>query len=206
MTYTKKTFSTKCPYCAKEEEYKKGVMNGTHPCSYCKKIFTLVENQGDMHWEVKMKELEKQLIHYQQHNINLQFQVGLEQMLKNQERQKQNLEGKLLEKDKDISYLKKHNQKLLVQINEAKYKKKRGRKLEQANHDFIKKLTKKYEHNCRLKNHNQSLVEKIKKLKNEKKLSEKDEETSHLIILNQQLLAQIKILKNEITKKIGIKE
>jgi hypothetical protein len=45
----------------------------------------------------------------------------VEQMLKNQEeRQKQNLEGKLLEKDKDISYLKNHNQKLLVQINEAK--------------------------------------------------------------------------------------
>jgi hypothetical protein len=54
---------------------------------------------------VKIKELEKQLIHYQQHNGNLQFQVGLEQMQKNQEeRQKQNLEGKLLEKDKDISY------------------------------------------------------------------------------------------------------
>jgi hypothetical protein len=62
-----------------------------------------------MHWEVKIKELENQLIHYQQHNINLQFQVGLDQMQKNQEEgQKQNLEGKLLEKGKEISYLKKH--------------------------------------------------------------------------------------------------
>jgi hypothetical protein len=55
----------------------------------------------------EIKELENQLIRYQQHNINLQFHVGLEQMLKIQEeRQKQNPEGKLLEKDKDISYLK----------------------------------------------------------------------------------------------------
>jgi hypothetical protein len=46
------------------------------------------------------------------------------------------------------------------------------------------------------------LVEQIKKLKNEKKLSENDEETSHLRILNQQLLAQIKTLKNEITKNL----
>jgi hypothetical protein len=96
-----------------------------------------------MHWEVKIKELENQSIHYQQHNINLQFQFGLEKMLKNQEeRQKQNLEGKLLEKHKDISYLKKHNQKLLVQINKEKDKKQRDQKLEQANHDLIKKLRK----------------------------------------------------------------
>jgi hypothetical protein len=79
-------------------------MNGAHPCPYCKKLFILVENQGDTHWEVKIKELENQLIHYQQHNTNLQFQVALEQILKKQEeRQKQNLEGKLQEKDKDIS-------------------------------------------------------------------------------------------------------
>ena len=86
----------------------------------------------------------------------------------------------------------------MVQINETKDKK-RDQKLEQSNHDLIKKLTEKDEENCRLKNHNQSLVEQIKKLKNEKKLSEKDEETSRLRILNQQLLAQIKSLKNEIT-------
>jgi hypothetical protein len=73
----------------------------------------------------------------------------------------------------------------LVQINEAKDKKQRDHKLEQANHDLINKLIEKDEDNCRLKNHNQSLVEQIKKLKNEKKLSEKDEETSRLRILNQ---------------------
>jgi hypothetical protein len=101
MTSTNKTISTKCSYCSKQEEYARGLMNGTLPCPYCKNIFTLVENQGDTHWEVKIKELENQLIHYQLHNINLQFQVGLEKMLKNQkERQKQNLEGKLLEKDR----------------------------------------------------------------------------------------------------------
>jgi hypothetical protein len=81
-------FSAKCPYCSKEEEYERGLINGTSPCPYCKKIFTLVENQGDTHWEVKIKELENHLIHKQQHNINLQFQVGLEQMLKNQEERK----------------------------------------------------------------------------------------------------------------------
>jgi len=98
----------------------------------------------------------------------------LEQMLKNQkERQKQNLEGKLLEKDKDISYVKNHNQNLLVQINESKHKKQRDHKSEQVNHDLIKKLIEKDEENYRLKNDNQSLVEQIKKLKNEKKLSEK---------------------------------
>jgi hypothetical protein len=87
----------------------------------------------------------------------------------------------------------------LVQINEAKDKKQRDQKLEQANRDLIKKLLEKDEEICRLKNHNQSLVEQIKKLKNEKKLSKKDEETSRLRILNQQLLAQIKSLKNERT-------
>jgi hypothetical protein len=122
----------------------------------------------------EIKQVENQLIHYQQHNKNLQFQVGLEQMLKNQkEGQKLNLEGKLLEKDKDISYLKIHNQNLLVQINETKDKKQRDQKSKQANHDLIKKLIEKDEDNCCLKNHNQSSVEKIKKLKNEKKLSEK---------------------------------
>ena len=90
----------------------------------------------------------------------------------------------------------------MVQINEAKDKKQRDQKLEQANCDLIKKLIEKYEENYRLKNHNQSLVEQIKKLKNEKKLSEKDEETSCLRIFNQQLLAQIKSLENEITKKL----
>jgi hypothetical protein len=90
----------------------------------------------------------------------------------------------------------------LVQINEAKDKKQRDQKLEQANCDLIKKLTEKDEDNCRLKNHNQSLVEQMKKLNNEKKLSEKDEETSCLRILNQQLLTQIKSLKNEITENL----
>jgi hypothetical protein len=170
MTSTKNTFSAKCPYCAKEEEYERGLMNGARPCPYCKKIFILVENQGDTHWEVKIKELENQLIHYQQHNKNLQFQVGLEQMLKKQEeRQKQNLEGKLQEKDKDISYLKDHNQNLLVQLNESKDKKHRDQKLEQANHDLIKKLSEKDEENCRLKAHNQSLLTQIKKIKSDKK-------------------------------------
>jgi len=37
---------------------------------------------------VKIKKLENQLIHHQQHNRNLQFQVGLEQMLKKQEKRK----------------------------------------------------------------------------------------------------------------------
>jgi uncharacterized Zn-finger protein len=53
MTSTKKIFLAKCPYCAKKEEYERGLMNGTRPCPYCKKLFTLVENQGDTHWEVK---------------------------------------------------------------------------------------------------------------------------------------------------------
>jgi hypothetical protein len=109
-------------------------MNGICPCPYCKKLFTLVENQGDIALGSENKRIKTQLIHYQQHNKNLEFQVGLEQMLKNQEeRQKQNLEGKLQEKDKDISYLKNHNQKLLVQINKSKDKKQMDHKLEQAN-------------------------------------------------------------------------
>lgn len=80
-------------------------MNGTRPCPYCKKLFILIENQGEMHWEVKIKELENQLIHYQQHNKSLQFQVALEQMVKNQEeRQKQNLEEKLQGKDRHFLF------------------------------------------------------------------------------------------------------
>ena len=101
MTSTKNTFSAKCLYCAKEEEYESGLMNGACSYLYCKNIFILVANQGDTHWEVKIKELENQLIHYQQHNINLQFQVGLEQMLRKQkERQKKILRENYTKKTK----------------------------------------------------------------------------------------------------------
>ena len=64
MTSMKKIILEKCHDCSKEEDYERGLMNGTRPCPYCKKRFTLVENQGDTHWEVKIKELENQLIHY----------------------------------------------------------------------------------------------------------------------------------------------
>ena len=70
MASTKKTFSVKCPYCSKEEEYGRGLMNGTLLCPYYKNIFSLVENQGDTHWEVKIKELQKKPIHYQQFTIS----------------------------------------------------------------------------------------------------------------------------------------
>ena len=95
-------------------------------------------------------------------------------MLKTKKRDKNKiLRENYQKKDRDISYLKNHNQKLLVQINESKDKKQRDQKLEQDNHDIIKKLIEKDEDNFHLKNHNQSLVEQIKKLKNEKKLSKK---------------------------------
>ena len=83
-------------------------MNGTRPCPYCKSIFTLVENQGNMHWEVNIKELENQIIHYQQHNKNLQFQVGLEQMQKKKKREtKTKSRGKITRKRQRHFLLKK---------------------------------------------------------------------------------------------------
>jgi hypothetical protein len=60
----------------------------------------------------------------------------------------------------------------LVQLNESKDKKHRDQKLEQANHNLIKKLSKKDEENCRLKIHNQSLITQIKKIKSDKKTVE----------------------------------
>jgi len=82
-------------------------------------------------------------------------------------------------KKTDISYLKYHNQNLLVQLIESKDKKHRDQKLEKANHHLIKKLSEKDEENCLLKIHNQSLITQIKKIKSDQKTIE--DKLEHLI-------------------------
>ena len=89
-------FLAKCLYCIDEREYPQGWKNGSHPCPNCKKLFTLIKDQGNKHQKLRIKELENELAQYQQHTTQLQSQVILERIQKNhEESKKQDLEEEL---------------------------------------------------------------------------------------------------------------
>ena len=174
MTSTKKTVLEKCPYCAKEVVYKTILTNGNCPCPFFKKLFTLIENQGDTHWQVQIQKLENELSHYKQHNRNLQSEVALEKIKNKLEAQENSSEKihneQLLTQIKKLKDEKqKYDKNLLERNEEISLLKDQNQKLEQANQDLKKKLLEKDEEICRLKNQGENLITYIKKLKGEKK-------------------------------------
>ena len=74
--------------------------------------------------------------------------------------------------EEEISRLRDHNQKLLLQIKKVKDKVQCDQKLEEENRDLQKELAGKDEENSFLKRLNQELLEQIKKLREDKKLQE----------------------------------
>jgi hypothetical protein len=131
--------------------------------------------------------------------------VILQENQKSISRMQKEFDEVITDKNKEISRLKDHSQKLLTQIKKSKDRKQCVQKLEQENQDLEKNLSEKNEENSRLKNLNQGLLEQIRKLK-EEKLENPDikdidksdnEENSHLKNHNQNLLMQIKKLKND---------
>ena len=76
------------------------------------------------------------------------------------------------DKNEEIFRLKDHSQKLLTQIKKSKDRKQCFQKLEQENEDIEKKLLEKDEESSHLKNPNQILFEQIKMLKEEKSKKE----------------------------------
>ena len=75
-------------------------------------------------------------------------------------------------KEEYISRLRDHNQKLLLQINNAKDKAQYNKKQEEENQDLQKKLLENIKENGRLKNHKQDLMDYIQKIKDDKKAQE----------------------------------
>ena len=69
------------------------------------------------------------------------------------------------ERDEEISRLRDHNRKLLLQIKKAKDKVQHNQQLEEENRDLQKELSCKYEESSSLKRVNQELLEKVKDLK-----------------------------------------
>ena len=59
----------------------------------------------------------------------------------------------IMDKDEEISCLRDHNQKLLLQIKKAKDKEQYNQKLEEENQDLQKKLLENIEENNHLKKH-----------------------------------------------------
>jgi hypothetical protein len=98
----------------------------------------------------------------------------------------------IIEKDEEISYLRNHNQKLLAKIMKSKEKKKCFQNLEQENQGLKEKLTEEKEESSCLRNLNQNLLEQIKILKDENK-----EELLRLRRHNKDLLTRIKNLKHD---------
>jgi hypothetical protein len=85
-----------------------------------------------------------------------------------QDRQKE-CDKIIIEKNKEISCLRNHNQKPLAKIMKSKEKKRCFQKLEQENQGLKEKLTEKEEESSCLRNLNQNLLEQIKILKDERK-------------------------------------
>ena len=72
-------------------------------------------------------------------------------------------------KEEEISRLRDHNQKLLLQIKKAKDKAQYNQKLEEENQDLHKKLVENIEENNHLKKRKQDLIDHIPKLKYDEK-------------------------------------
>ena len=74
-----------------------------------------------------------------------------------------------MDKEEEISHLRDHNNKLLLQIKKAKDKAQDNQKLEEENQDLQKKLLENIEEIDHLKNDKQDLMDRIQKIKDDKK-------------------------------------
>ena len=73
-----------------------------------------------------------------------------------------------MDKEEEISRLRDHNQKLLLQIKKAKEKVQCNQKLEEENWDLQKQLSGKNEESASLKKVNHKLLEQLRSLKERK--------------------------------------
>ena len=78
----------------------------------------------------------------------------------------------IMDKDEEISCLRDHNQKLLLQIKKAKDKAQYNLNLEQENQDLQKKLLEYIEENNHLKKRKQHLIDHILNIKYDDKAQE----------------------------------
>ena len=78
----------------------------------------------------------------------------------------------IIDKEEEISRLRDHNQKLLLQIKKAKDKAQYNQKLEEENQDLQKKLLENIKENNHLKKRKQDLIDHISKLKYDDKAQE----------------------------------
>ena len=77
-----------------------------------------------------------------------------------------------MDKEEDISHIRDHNQKLLLQIKKAKDGKQYNQNIEEKNQDLQKKLLEIIEQNGQPNNHKQDIIDqtqKIKMMRNHKK-------------------------------------
>ena len=77
-----------------------------------------------------------------------------------------------MDKEAEISRLRDHNQKLLLQIKKVKDKAQYNQRLEEENQDFQKKLLENIEENGHLKKRKQDLIDQIQNLKEDEKLQD----------------------------------
>ena len=84
----------------------------------------------------------------------------------------------IIDKEEEISRLRDHNQKLLLQIKKEKDKAQYNQKLEEENQYLQKKLLENIEENNHLKKRKQDLIDHIPKLKYDEK--EQDEMLKNL--------------------------
>ena len=82
------------------------------------------------------------------------------------------LDKVIMDKEGEIYRLRDHTQKLLLQIKKEKDKAQFNQKLEEGNWDLQKELSGKDKENSSLKRVNQELLEQIKKLKEDEKSQE----------------------------------
>ena len=77
-----------------------------------------------------------------------------------------------MDKEEEISCLRDHKQKLLVQIKKAEDKAQYNKKPEKENQDLQKKLLENIEENNQLKKHKKHLIDHIMKLKYDEKVQD----------------------------------
>ena len=113
----------------------------------------------------------------------------------------------IMDKEEEISHLRDHNQKSLLQLKKVKDKEKYNQNLEEENKYLQKKLLKNIEQNNHLKKRNQDLIDHILKLKydekaqdemlrnlnNDKFLLEKESNTNLLLATIQKEVDLVKI-------------
>ena len=108
-------------------------------------------------------------------------------------------------KEEEISHLRDHNQKLLLQIKKENDRFQRNQQFEEENQDLQKELSCKDEESTSLKRVNQELLEKIKNLKEREPKNQGNqynvfnsnykEEILHLNKFNRNMLIQVSKLK-----------